>query len=165
MINFNLNTSIYRPLQQVFAFVATPENDFHWQYGTLISAQISKGEIGMGTLFRTVSHFMGRRIETMYQVTEFESDKSYGFKSLSGPVDSHTLYTFEVTEGSTRINVSTQINPGDLFKSDNASAEKIVKKQYRENLALLKEVLEASKVDRPLKHTSLISNRRRSDVR
>jgi len=108
---------------------------------------------------------MGRRIESVYEVTEFEPNKSYGFKSLSGPVDSHTLYTFEVMEGSTRINISTQISPKDLLKPNDTTAEKTVKKQYRENLALLKDILEASQVDRPLEDASFVSNRRKSDFR
>ena len=29
-MKFDLNTDTQRPLTQVFAFVATPENDFHW---------------------------------------------------------------------------------------------------------------------------------------
>ena len=142
MISFDLNTQIYRPLKQVFSFVTTPENDFQWQYGTLASDQLSNGKMGVGSLFRTVGHFMGRRIESVYEVTEFEPDKSYGFKSLSGPMDSHTLFTFEVTKGSTKINISTWVSPGELFKTGNVAVEKKVKKQYRENLALLKDVLE-----------------------
>ncbi len=143
MINFNLNAQIYRPLNQVFSFVSTPENDFQWQYGTLASTQLSEGEIGVGTLFRSVGHFMGRRIESTYEVTEFEPNKRYGFKSLSGPMDSHTLYTFEVTKGSTTINIASQASPRDLFKKDDVIVEKKVKKQYKENLAILKGVLEA----------------------
>jgi len=142
MISFDLNTQIYRPLKQVFSFVTTPENDFQWQYGTLASAQISDGQMGIGSLFRSVSHLAGHRIESVYEVTEFESNKSYGFKSLSGPMDSHTLYTFEVTKGSTKINISTRVSSGDLFKTGNTIVEKKVKKQYRENLALLKGFLE-----------------------
>jgi hypothetical protein len=141
MIKFNLNTDIYRPLQQVFAFVATPENDFYWQYGTLMSDKISKGEIGVGTLFRTVGHFMGRRIESVYEVTEFKSNQKYGFKSQSGPMDSYTLYTFEIMKGSTRISNSIQIGLGEPFRSNPKTAEKTVKKEYRENLALLHDPL------------------------
>src|SRR5687768_16029096 len=136
MISFDLNTQIYHPLKQVFSFVTTPENDFQWQYGTLASTQISGGEMGVGSLFRSVSHLAGHRIESVYEVTEFEPNKRYGFKSLSGPMDSHTLFTFEVTKGSTKINISTRVSPGDLFKTGNFIAEKKVKKQYRENLAL-----------------------------
>lgn len=98
--------------------------------------------MGIGSLFRSVGHLVGHRIESVYEVTEFEPDKRYGFKSLSGSMDSHTLFTFEVMKGSTKINISTQVSPGDLFNTVNIIAEKKVKKQYRENLALLKDVLE-----------------------
>lgn len=148
MISFDLNTHIYRPLKQVFSFVATPENDFQWQYGTLASTQISNGELGLGTLFRTVGNVMGRRIDAIYEVTAFEFNKRYGFKSVSGPVDSYTLYSFEISEGGTKINLSTETNPGDLFKPNDALVVKKFRKQYKENLAMLKSVLEAHHIVR-----------------
>ena len=148
MISFDLSTHIYRPLKQVFAFVATPENDFQWQYGTLASTQISQGELGLKTLFRAVGHILGRRLETMYEVTAFEPNKKYGFKSVSGPVDSYTLYTFAMTEGGTGINLLIETNPRDLFKPNDAVVVKKFKKQYKENLAMLKSVLEAHQIVR-----------------
>lgn len=161
MIKFDLNTDIYRPLQQVFAFVVTPENDFHWQYGTLTSAQISTGAMGIGTLFRVVGHFMGQRMESVYEVTELEPSKKYGFKSLSGPIDSYTLYRFEIIKGGTRISNSTQISWGEPFKSNPITAEKMVRKEYRENLALLKNILEES--HRPSGPGSFVSTHQSSD--
>jgi hypothetical protein len=146
MIRFDLNTHIYRPLTQVFEFVSTPENDFQWQYGTLTSAQISRGEPGLGMLFRAVGHLLGRRTETMYEVTVFESNKRYGFKSVSGLVDSCTLYTFEIAQGGTQVNLSTETNPKDLFRPNDAIVVKKFKKQYKENLAMLKSILEAHRV-------------------
>lgn len=149
MISFNLNEQIYRPLKQVFGFVSTPENDFQWQYGTLGSAQLSEGTIGIGTLFRTIGHFMGRRIESTYEVTEFEPYKKYGFKSVSGPVQSHTLFTFEVLAGSTKVNITTDSSAGDLFQTSDGIVEKKARKQYKENLALLKHILESGQVEHP----------------
>ena len=146
MICFDLDIHIYRPLTQVFTFVATPENDFQWQYGTLTSVQISRGEVGVGTRFRAVGHFMGRRIETLYEVTAFTLNKRYGFKSVSGPVDLDTLYIFEISQGSTKINLSGAANPKDSFKPNAATVEKKFKKQYKENLAMLKNVLEANPI-------------------
>ncbi len=148
MIRFDINTRIYRPLKQVFAFVARPENDFQWQYGTLASAQMSNGEIGMGTLFRAVGHLMGERIEANYEITVFDPNKRYGFKSVSGPVDSYTLYTFEISEGGTKVNLSMETNPRDLFKLNGAIVVKKFKKQFKENLAMLKSVLEACQTAR-----------------
>lgn len=165
MMKFDLTTDIYRPLSQVFAFVTTPENDFHWQYGTLMSVKISKGEMGTGALFRAVGHFMGRRMESVYEVTEFEPNQRYGFKSLSGPMDLCSSYTFEVMKGSTRISHWTQIILSESFKSNPTTAEKKVKKAYRENLALLKDILESSPAEMPSEHTLRVSNRRGSEHR
>jgi hypothetical protein len=148
MIQFDLTTYIYRPLIQVFAFVATPENDFQWQYGTLASSQISHGEVGMGTLFRAVGHLLGRRIETIYEVTVFDPNRRYGFKSVSGPVDSYTLYTFGVAEDRTKIDLSAETNPRDFLELNGAVVVKKLKKQYKENLAILKNVLEANRIRR-----------------
>jgi len=165
MIKFDLNTYIYRPVQQVFTFVAMPENDFHWQYGTLMSTKTSKGEMGVGSLFQVVGHCMGWRTESVYEVTEFAPNKRYGFKSLSGPMDLWSLYTFEVMKGSTRISHGTQIILGEPFKSNSPTAERTVKREYRENLALLKDILESSRAEMPSGYTLPVSHRRGSDHR
>ena len=148
MIRFDLYTHIYRPLIQVFAFVATPENDFQWQYGTLASAQISRGEMGLGTIFRVVGNLLGRRIETVYEVTVLEPNRRYGFKSVSGPLDSYTLYTFETSQDGTKVTLSTETSLKALFNSESALVVKQFKKQHKENLAMLKSILESQQIVR-----------------
>ena len=147
-IEFSLTIDIYRPLEQVFAFIAAPENDFYWQYGTLVSDRQSRGAVGMGTIFRTVGHFMGRRFESVYEVIQFAPNTRYGFKSLSGPIDSYRLYTFETVRGSTRLGTSVQIRLGEPFRPNPIGVAKVAKKEHRENLALLKSILEATPVSR-----------------
>ena len=146
MINLTLNTKIYRPIKQVFDFVSEPENDFQWQYGTLASTRLSDRVSTLGSFFQSVGHLMGRRIEGTFEVTEYEPCAKYGFKSLSGPLNSQTSYTFEITEGSTRVNVSTQANLVNFFQMDERGVEKTIKKQIRENLAMLKSLLETAQV-------------------
>jgi len=142
MININLNATIYRPIRQVFDFVSTPENDFQWQYGTLASSRISGDVNAIGTFFRSVGHLMGERVQGTYEVTDFEPNRKYGFKSLSGPLHSQTCYTFEIANGSTQVNVSTQANVGKSSQMDERILEKKMKKQLKENLKMLKELLE-----------------------
>jgi hypothetical protein len=142
MIHFELSTRIYRPLNQVFAFVAMPENDFQWQYGTLTCTQISHGEIGIGTLFRAVGHLMGRRLETIYEVTVFDLNNRYGFKSISGSTASNMLYSFEIAGGCTKVNMNTEMCPVDVLKPGETMIVKKLKKEYKENLAMLKNLLE-----------------------
>ena len=145
MINLISNKLIYRPVKQVFDFISIPENDFQWQYGILKSAQISDGGIAVGTFFRSIGHFMGRRIEGTFEVTEYEPNKRYGFKSLSGPLHSQTLFTFELAGGATKVNISTQASATNVFQSDESVLEKKMKKQLKENMELLKDILEQSR--------------------
>src|SRR5512140_619880 len=113
VINLNASVSIYRPVQQVFDYISATENDFQWQYGTLESAQVSAGAVGVGVFFRSIGHVMGRRLLGTFQITEYEKNRKYGFRSLSGPLESETLYTLEMARGSTKLNVVTQVKVDD----------------------------------------------------
>ncbi len=148
MIQINTNTIIYRPIRQVFDFVSTPENDFQWQYGTLASSRLP-GEIdSIGSFFRSIGHLMGRRNLSTFEVTEYEPGRSYGFKSLSGPLNSHTIYTFEMSQSSTKVSISTQVQVHALnpVAINEVTLENKMRKQIKENLKLLKELLEEKTV-------------------
>ena len=145
MINVDISTMVYRPIWQVFDFISSPENDFQWQYGTLASARISEGVGTVGTLFRSIGHLMGRRVESTFEVTEYEPNKKYAFKSLSGPLQSQTSYAFEIAEGSTKITVSTQAHLVNPLQMAEGILEKQMRKQLKENLAMLKDLLEAQR--------------------
>ena len=142
MINISSTIEIYRPLAQVFAFMTASANDFEWQYGTLGSGQVSAGATRIGTSFHSTGHLMGRRMLSTFEVTEFEANRKYGFKSLSGPLQVHTLYTLEATAGHTRVQISTQANPVDKGEAHEGVLEVHMQKQLREDLALLKCILE-----------------------
>ena len=146
MINLNTNTIIYRPVRQVFDFVSTPENDFQWQYGTLATASLSEGVSKIGSLFRSIGHLLGRRVQGTFEVTEYEPNIKYGYKSLSGPLHLQTSYTFEMANGGTRINISTRAHVVDFFQMNERILGRKIKKQLKENLTMLKDLLEAKRI-------------------
>ena len=144
MINFNSSEVICRPVSQVFDFVSRPENDFRWSYGTLAASTLSQGIPSKGTFFRSIGHWMGRRNLSTFEVTEYEPDQQYGFKSLSGPLSSQTSYSLGLADnGCTKIEISIQADVVDFFPMDEGILEKKMKKQVKENLAMLKDLLEA----------------------
>ena len=143
MINLTSSTLIYRPVKQVFDFISTPENDFQWQYDTLASTQISEGATKIGTFFRSIGHLLGHRVQGTYEVTEYEPNEKYGFKSLSGPLQSYTSYTFENANGSTKVKISTQANIVNFLQENETRLKKNLQKQQKENLGMLKDILEA----------------------
>lgn len=91
---------------------------------------------------------MGRRNLSTFEVTEYESGRRYGFKSLSGPLNSHTSFSFEMSQGSTKVSISVQVQAQSTHSVmfSEATLEKKMKKQIKENLKLLKELLEEKKV-------------------
>ena len=143
MINIHSSTYIYQPIKRVFDYISTPENDFQWQYGTLASAKISDGVARLGTAFRSVGHLMGHRTQSTYEVTEYEQNQKYGFKSLTGPLQSITSYTFNIAKGYTQVDLSLEANAVNLLDVNENILEKKMKKQIKENLAMLKSILEA----------------------
>lgn len=146
MINLNVSTTISRPVKQVFDFMSVPENDFQWQYGTLAAARLPDDTSKIGSFFRSIGHLLGYRIQGLFEVTEYEPNRKYGFKSLSGPLHSQTSYTFESASGSTKISISTQAHAVNSFQLNERLIEKKMKKQLKENLGLLKELLEAEHI-------------------
>ena len=152
MIRITSSTLIELPVKQVFDFVSAPENDFQWQEGTLATARLSKGSDAMRTFFRSIGHFMGRRNLSTFEITEFEPDNKYGFKSLSGPVHSRTSYTLEKDSGRTKLHISIQASAPNFFHVTEKLLWKTMKKQLEENVARLKTILEenssASGIDR-----------------
>jgi hypothetical protein len=85
---------------------------------------------------------MGHRIQGTFQVIDYEPNRKYGFKSLSGPLHSQTSYTFEIANGGTRITMSVRARMVDFFQMDEHLLGMKIKKQLKENLSLLKGILE-----------------------
>jgi hypothetical protein len=146
MINLNVSTKIYRPIKQVFDFVSNPENDFQWQYGTLAAARLPDGTDRLGSFFRTIGHLLGHRLQGIFEVTEYEPNKKYAFRSVSGPLHVETCYTFNIDSGSTKVSIATQASAANVFDMNERVMEIKMKKQLKENLALLKGLLEAKEI-------------------
>ena len=142
MFTITSSIVIYRPLAQVFDFISSSANDFEWQYGTLASGQISEGATRIGAAFRSVGHLMGRRIVSTFEITEYEANRQYGFRSLSGPLHSHTLYTLETGPDSTRIQTVTEAKSQDNFEVPEGLMQKYLHKELKDNLAMLKTIME-----------------------
>ena len=134
---------IHQPIKRVFDFMTLPGNDALWQYGTLATALIDGAEMAVGTAFRSVGHLLGNRNLGTFEVTHYEPNSAYSYRSLSGPVHSQSSYQLTAEKSGTRVTVTTQIGAVKLARVQLGLLPKLLKKQLKENLALLKDNLEA----------------------
>lgn len=146
MFKLTTRTMIELPIQQVFDYMSTPENDFQWQYGTLATATITSRHNGMGVYFRSIGHLMGRRNLGTYEVIESSSNMRYRFKSISGPLYLQTTYSFKTAGDGTMVEISIRIGVVNFPRMNERILGRRMKKQLKENLAMLRGILEAKRI-------------------
>ena len=144
MATFNVSTTIKRPVEDVFAVLSNVENNPKWSSAALESEQTSAGPIGVGTTARFVGKFLGRRIESESEVTEFEPNRKYSWQSKSGPFPIKASTTFEQIEGGTRVNTTAEAEPGGFFKLAEPLIVSMGKRQFQSDLDNLKDLMEAN---------------------
>jgi carbon monoxide dehydrogenase subunit G len=142
MINLDLGTLIDKPIKDVFAFVADPNNMSKWNSAVVSLEQITPGAVGVGSKYKSVGEMMGRRIEGEMQVTAYEPDAKCGYQVNAGPMQVNLTLAFKTVGTGTKINLNAQGNPAGFFKLAEGMMAGRVKSMMEENLARLKSVLE-----------------------
>ena len=83
---------IERPLEEVFAFVADRENDALWAPVVTQTRKTSEGPLGVGTTYEQSGRFLGRNLEMIFEVTEYEPNRKIGLRlTTSGPLRATSL--------------------------------------------------------------------------
>lgn len=129
---------------EVFEYLSDPDKATVWQSSLLEARFTPDGPMQRGTLITEVRKFLGRRIESTVEVTEFEPGRLFVGRVLSGPVQWEFRYTFEETDGATRVDFHLEGEPGGFFRLAEPLVEKAVAKQVESDFATLKELVESA---------------------
>jgi hypothetical protein len=70
------SAEIARPAAEVFAFVAEPENNPRWQSGMRECRWTTTPPRRVGSRYEQVASFLGRRIESTFEVTALDAGRS-----------------------------------------------------------------------------------------
>ncbi|MDQ2933749.1 MAG: SRPBCC family protein [Chloroflexota bacterium] len=144
MAKADVSTTIKRPVEDVFAVLSNPENSPKWSSASLEAKITSTGPIGVGSTARTVSKFLGKRLESEMELTEYEPNRKFAGQSKSGPFPFQISMTFEGTEGGTRVNANMEAEPSGFFKLAEPLIVRTAKRQLQSDLDNLKDLMEAN---------------------
>ena len=143
MVRIEVSTVIKRPVTEVFEFIVNNENDVLWQAGVLESSDLSTGTPEVGATYTQVAKVLGRRVETTNEVTAYEPDRVYNFKSISGPIPTEGGVTCEAAaEGETHVTLFGQAEVGGFFKLAEPLVARMLQREWDTNMANLKDLLE-----------------------
>jgi hypothetical protein len=133
MLKFKTSVIIKCPISTVFTFVSNFENEPQYQNEVQETIKTTEGPIGVGTEFRDVVKVMGRRIENIYQIIEYEPNQKLAIRVLKGQVPFIATLSFEEVEDGTRLD----------FKLVQPLLQPLLQKQFVGNYIRLKKILES----------------------
>ena len=144
MVKVDTSVLINQPIEKVFDFVTTPENDAQWYIGVESRDHTPDEPPGVGSTSQSEIRFLGVPITVTWEVTEYEAPKKIGIKTAEGPVSVNAGYTFEeVGEGQTKVNVHGEADVRGVFNIAEPIVERMAQRQWEASFENLKDVLEA----------------------
>jgi uncharacterized membrane protein len=93
---------INRPRDDVFEFLANPENDPQWRSGVIDLKRVSGNGIG-ARYAQGVKGPGGRRIPADIEITELTPGETIAFQTVAGPVRPRGRYQLSAVDGGTRV--------------------------------------------------------------
>lgn len=136
---------IERPTADVFEYMQDIDREKEWQPNLLEAEQTPAGAARVGTRRRYVSDFMGKRFENTYVYTVYEENRRVAYETAA---ESDSLSRGEVrwdeADGGTRVTMRVDAEmPGMLRFVPKSLIEGLARKELRETLERVKEVLES----------------------
>ena len=143
MTRIQESVTIKHPVNKVFAYAADEKNWPKWYLDMLEAERTSSGQIGVGSTFRGANRVMGRRTEWISKVTEYELDKVWAEKIISGSMQFEERLLFEPVEEGTKFTVMSEMKAGGFLKILSPMVASTMRKQIRGSLSNLRSILEA----------------------
>lgn len=142
MVDVTTDIHIHRPLQEVVAYAANPENAPEWYVNILSMQWRTPKPLAVGSRVDFRARFMGRELAYTYEVVELEAQKMV-MNMAEGPFPMETTYTWEaVSDEQTHMflrNVGSPKGFGRVFRPVVAA---VIRRANNKDLRRLKRILE-----------------------
>jgi uncharacterized protein YndB with AHSA1/START domain len=144
MIEVETSVLVNQPIEKVFKFVTTPENDAKWYIG-VESRDHTPGEpAGVGSTSLSEIRFLGVPVTVTWEVIGYDPPRKIEVKTAKGPVTVEAEYTFEaVAEEQTKVTVHGEADVSGIFDLAEPLIERMAQRQWEASFENLKDVLEA----------------------
>ncbi len=142
-IDIETQVLIHRPRSEVAAFAMDPDNDPLWIGGIKEARRLTDGPLGVGARVQRVAAFLGRRIEYINEVTEYDAQARLVMRSIKGPFPMVLHYEFEETDPGTIARIRVQGEATGFFKLAAPALSGMVKRSVTNDLKALRDLLEA----------------------
>jgi len=134
---------INRSVKDVWDYLDDPASSLDWESGLLEDEKTSEGPTQVGSTYRGVTVFLGRRLEWTSEIIELEPYRSVKFKAIVGSMPLEETRILEPVEGGTRFTFIREGEPRGLFRLADALVVRLQQRDMEAMVARLKDILEA----------------------
>lgn len=138
---FKNSVVINQSLNKVFEFVTNFNINVKWQTDILEFEITSEGRVGLGSTYRCVNRFMGKRIETEGEISDYVPDRICSVRITSGPASGENTFCFENVDGGTKVTASGHLDLA-YFKLAKMIVKRRINQQLKKDMLSLKHILE-----------------------
>jgi uncharacterized protein YndB with AHSA1/START domain len=146
MIDFTIEKTIGRPVDEVFAYVTDPEKLSSWQTNTVVAELQTDGPLALGSRLREVHKGPGgRELESTVEVVGYEPNSKFELHIAEGPLPIDGDFRFETTgENATKLTMRAFGTPTGFARFLQPLLKIGLRKGFEKDLDKLKQVLEST---------------------
>ena len=142
-IDVKVETLIQRSREDVTSYAMNPDHDPVWISGIVEAKMLTDPPLGQGTQVARVAKFLGKRIEYVLEVVDYDPNSLMRMKSIKGPFPMEVTYQFDQADQGTLAHIRVQGEASGFFRIASPMMARSVKKSLNNDLKALKQLLES----------------------
>ena len=137
------SATIDQPVDRVFEYVTTPENDPTWVPASLSHEMLSPAPMRVGSITEEDVWFLGRRMRYAWEIIQYEPPTAFALRSVSGPIPATIRVLLESLDGvRTKVILIGEVQMRGTYKPMKVVMRQVARRQFGTQLRILKNLLE-----------------------
>lgn len=142
MASFEATVEIGQAQPQVFWFLMDHRNNLRWQSSLVDTGACSQEPVGLGSRFWEIRSVLGRRLESWFELVDFQPPLLATTRCTAGPIPFVATYRLEETYEGCRLAASGEIPEHGLPRMAGRLVLQAARRDIHRDLARLKALLE-----------------------
>ncbi len=146
MVDVRTEISINRPIDVVAHYAADPDHAPQWYENIKAIEWVTMKPLQLGSKMAFIAYFLGRKLEYVYEVTDYVPGKKLVMTTANGPFPMETTYTWNTENaGVTKMTLQNKGVPTGFSKMVTPFMSFMMKKANKKDLLKIKQILEQNK--------------------
>ena len=138
------SATINQPVDRVFEYVSTPQNDPTWVPASLRHEMLSPEPMRVGSITEEDVGFLGRRMRYAWEITQYEPPTAFALRSVSGPIPATIRVLLEALDSArTKVTLVAEVQLRGAYKPMEPMMRWVAQRQFGTQLRTLKNLLES----------------------